>query len=176
VLVVVIVVTATVGFGGGDSGATTSTTAATTPQNLASVRLEPPGGGGASGSAVFGVTSDSQLYVDVELSGLDPAPDGKAYVMWFLLSPKLGYPVPSVLRVSEGGTFRDRITIPATELAIAQRASSLDISLAPVTAIEASIKSAFKQRRLVRKPGSTVLSGRIPASRQGSGAGSSNGQ
>ncbi len=176
VLVIVIVLAAVGAFsGGGEATSTTTPTNASGPQRLASVGLKPPGGGSARGSAAFGVAGDSQLYVDVKLSGLTPAPKGQAYVMWLMLTSSQGYPVPSVLDVSQNGSFTDRITIPAAEIPIAQRARSVDVSLAPVNAVEAAIKAAFKQRRLVRKPGSTVLSGTIPVSRGSSGAGGPNG-
>jgi hypothetical protein len=171
VLVVVGVLAITGTFGGGSDNTTPATTTASGNQRLASVKLKPPSGGNASGAAVFGVAGGSQLYVDVKLTGLPPAPKGQAYVMWFLLTASQGYPVPSVLNLSKGGSYSNRITIPAAEIPIAQRARSIDISLAPVQDVEAAINTAFKQRRLVQKPGVTVLSGQIPASRTGGGTG-----
>ena len=69
---------------------TSATTTASGNQQLAGVKLKPPNGGNASGSALFGVAGGSQLYVDVKLNGLKPAPKGQAYVMWFLLTLESG--------------------------------------------------------------------------------------
>jgi hypothetical protein len=172
-LLAVVVVALTVGFGGGSSsGSTAASTTTTGNARLASVALKPPGGGSASGSVVFGVANGSQLYADIRLRGLKAPPKGQAYVIWFLLTQTQGYPVPTVLNVSQGGTYQNRVTIPSAEIPIANQARSLDVSIAPVNAVEAAIKTAFKQRRLVQKPGSTVLAGKIPASRTGSGGGS----
>ena len=52
-------------------------TTASGNQQLAGVKLTPPNGGNASGSALFGVAGGSQLYVDVKLNGLKPAPKGR---------------------------------------------------------------------------------------------------
>ena len=82
--------------------------------------------------------------------------------------------MPSVLNVSKDGSYDNRVTIPAAEIPIAQRARSVDVSLAPVQEVESAINTAFKQKRLVQKPGVTVLSGKIPASRSAS-AGGANG-
>ena len=175
VLLVVAILAVTGTFSGGSDTTTTSaTTTASGNQQLAGVKLTPPNGGNASGSALFGVASGSQLYVDVKLNGLKPTPKGQAYVMWFLLTSSQGYPVPSVLNVSKDGSYDNRVTIPAAEIPIAQRARSVDVSLAPVQEVESAINTAFKQKRLVQKPGVTVLSGKIPASRT-AGAGGANG-
>lgn len=175
VLLVVGILAATGTFSGGSDATTTSaTTTASGNQRLAGVKLTPPNGGNASGSALFGVAGGSQLYVDVKLNGLKPAPKGQAYVMWFLLTSSQGYPVPSVLNVSKDGSYDNRVTIPAAEIPIAQRARSVDVSLAPVQEVESAINTAFKQKRLVQKPGVTVLSGKIPASRT-AGTGGANG-
>ncbi|MGH2924384.1 MAG: hypothetical protein ACRDK1_00265 [Solirubrobacterales bacterium] len=165
VLLVVGILAVTGAFKGDNSSDAATTT---TSQRLATVPLSPPNRGKAAGLAAFGIANNSQLYVDVTLKGLPPAPSGQAYVMWLMLTGKQGYPVPSVLNISKSGSFQQRITIPDAEVPIAQRARSVDVSIAPVNAIQASIKSAFKNRRLVDKPGTTALSGAIPT---GSGSG-----
>lgn len=175
VLVIVGILAVTGTFSGGSDATTPATTTASGNQRLAGVKLKPPGGGNASGSALFGVVGGSQLYVDVKLAGLTPAPKGQAYVMWFLLTQGQGYPVPSVLNVSKDGSYENRVTIPTAEIPIAQRARSIDVSLAPVNSVQAAINTAFKQKRLVHKPGVTVLTGKIPASRAGKSAGGANG-
>jgi hypothetical protein len=175
VLLVVAILAVTGTFSGGSDATTTAaTTTASGNQQLAGVKLTPPNGGNASGSALFSVAGGSRLNMDVKLNGLKPAPKGQAYVMWFVLAPSQSYPVPSVLNVSKDGSYENRITIPATEILIAQRARSIDVSLAPVQAVASAINAARKQKSLVRQPGVTVLSGNIPASRS-AGAGGANG-
>jgi hypothetical protein len=175
VLLVVGVLAATGAFNGGDSSEASSE-ASTPSKPLANVPLKAPRGGSATGSAAFGTSSGSQLYVDVTLEGLKPASSGQAYVMWLMLTAKQGYPVPSVLDVSKSGTFHDRITIPSPEVPIALRARSVNVSIAPASAIQASITSAVKNRRLVDKPGTTVLTGAIPTGSASSAGGGSTGQ
>jgi len=92
--------------------------------------------------------------------------------MWLLLTGNQGYPLPSVLNVPQSGNLHDRVTVPTAEIAVAQRAQSVDVSVAPVGAIQQAIKSAFKQRRLVDRPGTTVLSGAIPTAGPSAGGGS----
>jgi hypothetical protein len=170
VLLIGAVLAATGAFSG--AGGASSATSTANP-NLATVELRPLGGGRGRGSAAFGTADGSQLYADVRLRGLKPASKGQTYVIWLLVGPNRGFPVPSVLKVAEDGTLDRRITIPAWEIPIALRARFLDLALAPVTAIEAAIKAALTQRRLVPEPGTTVLRGRIPSSRVNRGGASS---
>jgi hypothetical protein len=51
---------------------------------IVSVKLKPSGETDASGTAAFGIQG-RQAFLDVKLDGLDPAPSGKTYVLWFLL-------------------------------------------------------------------------------------------
>jgi hypothetical protein len=173
---VVLLVVGILAVAGAFSGSDDSGKSPTGSAKLAKVPLAAPGGGTATGTAAFGTSSGTQLFVDVSLEGLKPAPPKQAYVMWLMLTSKQGYPVPSVLNVSSGGSFEDRITIPSPEVPLALRARSVDVSVAPATAIQASITSAVKNGRLVDKPGTTVLRGKIPAGSSGSKKGGSTGQ
>ena len=88
--------------------------------------------------------------------------------MWFLLTPGQGYPVPSVLNVSKDGSYDEPRHDPVGGDPIAQRARSIDVSLAPVQSVESAINDGAPSRSAwFSKPGVTVLGGKIPASRAG---------
>jgi hypothetical protein len=158
-------------FGGGDdsspssasSDSSTDTTADTSAdQTLQRVKLTAPSGGDASGQAVFGLATGDQPYVDVSIRGLDPAPEGKTYVVWLLLTDTQGYPL-SPITVSDQGSFNDRFSIPSAVLPVVARVQLVDVSLAPVTKIRKLVKDAIQNTRLVlKKPGETVLQGQVP--------------
>jgi hypothetical protein len=160
-------------FGGGDdsspssSDSSTDTTAdASADQTLQRVNLTAPNGGDASGQAVFGLATGDQPYVDVSIKGLDPAPEGKTYVVWLLLTDTQGYPLSPIM-VSDQGSFRDRFSIPSAVLPVVARVQLVDVSIAPVNKIRKLVKDAIQNTRLVlKKPGETVLQGEVPKVQQ----------
>jgi hypothetical protein len=163
-------------FSGGDDNSSSdsgSTPDTTTPANqtLQRVRLEPPNGGDASGQAVFGLATGDQAYVDLQIKGLDPAPQGKTYVVWLLLTDDQGYPL-SPIAVSDQGSFSDRFSIPSAVLPVVARVQFVDVSIAPVQDIRKLVKDAIQNTRLVlKKPGETVLRGEVPKTQQPSNSG-----
>jgi hypothetical protein len=161
-------------FGGGDDSSpsssgdsSTDTTADTSAdQTLQRVKLTAPNGGDASGQAVFGLATGDQPYVDVSIKGLDPAPEGKTYVVWLLLTDTQGYPL-SPITVSDQGSFSDRFSIPSAVLPVVARVQLVDVSIAPVSKIRKLVKDAIQNTRLVlKKPGETVLQGQVPKVQQ----------
>jgi hypothetical protein len=171
-LVLVIVVLAIAGvFGGGDdeepaTEATTTadsadTTTASDDQTLETVELTAQGGGDAAGTAVFGLATNDQAYVDLSIEGLDPAQNGQTYVVWLLLTETQGYPLAPIT-VTQQGTFNDRFPIPAPVLDLVARVRFVDVSLAPIGKIRNVVSDALENQRLVlKKPGETILSGSI---------------
>ena len=71
--------------------------------------------------------------------------------MWLMLTRSQGYPVPSVLNVSQNGELYRSHHDPGGGDPDRSASRSVDVSLAPVKAVEAAIKAAFKQRRLVQQ-------------------------
>jgi hypothetical protein len=171
IILIAVVLAITGVFGGDDnSSASSETTDASTDtaaetsadQTLQRVMLTAPGGGDASGQAVFGLATGDQPYVDVSIRGLDPAPEGKTYVVWLLLTDEQGYPL-SPITVSEQGSFSDRFSIPSAVLPVVARVQLVDVSIAPVSQIRKLVQDAIENTRLVlKKPGETVLQGQVP--------------
>jgi hypothetical protein len=184
-LLIVIVLGITGAFsGGGDSSTdteaavSTSTTATTADNELQSVDLKPIGGGDASGTAVFGLATGDQPYVDLSLKGLDAAPTGQTYVAWLMLTPDKGYPLSPIV-VSQNGTYQNRFAIPSAVLPVIARVRYVDVSIAPVKTIRKLVRGAIQNTELVLdEPGTKVLRGTIPAGQgqgQGQGGGSGSG-
>jgi hypothetical protein len=182
VLLIVIVLAISGVFSGddGDASPSEATTAASdggTDETIERVGLDTVGGGNADGEAVFGLASADQPYVDLELSGLDPAPQGKTYVVWLMLSEKLGYPL-SPVTVSQQGAFTDRFAIPSPVLPLIARVQSVEISISEDEELARLLIEA--QRRasqpdasiadlLLEQPGEIVLAGAVPRARAGGG-------
>ena len=78
---------------------------------------------------MFGLATGDQLYVDVSIDGLDPAPQGNTYVIWLMIKGNKGYPL-SPVTVSESGQFHDRFSVPSAVLPIAARTQVVDVSIA----------------------------------------------
>jgi hypothetical protein len=168
VIVIAVVLAVTGTFGGGDSDeatagdVSTTTTASEADEQIQRVALRPVSGGDATGTAIFGLATGDQPYVDVSVRGLDPAPDLRTYVIWLMLTGDKGYPL-SPLAVSEDGSFQDRYSIPAAVLPIVARVRYVDVSIAPVSAVRKLVNQAIKSTELViDEPGEVVLRGRIP--------------
>ena len=180
VLLVVIVLAITGAFSGDDeAGGTASdgaTTTATTPdEQLQSVDLEPIGGGDASGTAVFGLATGDQPYIDLDIRGLDPAPGGQTYVAWLMLTEEEGYPLSPIV-VSQNGSYQNRFAIPSAVLPVIARVQYVDVSIAPIKTIERLIRDAIDNTELVlTEPGEKILRGAIPAGATGQGGGAQDG-
>jgi hypothetical protein len=182
VLLVAVVLGITGAFGGDDGGDGDSTTTATdttaatdaSGQEITRVKLTPPGNGDAKGDAVFGLATNDQAYVDLTISGLDPAPNDQTYVIWLLLDKGQGYPLAPI-GVSEDGAFHDRFPIPSAVLALVTRVRFVDVSIAPNDVLASLIQKAQEQTQkqsaqitdlILQKPGRTVLEGEIPPAEQ----------
>jgi hypothetical protein len=135
------------------------------------VDLKPIGGGDASGTAVFGLATGDQPYVDLSIKGLDPAPNGQTYVAWLMLTDTKGYPLSPIV-VQQDGTYQDRFPIPQAVLPVIARVRFVDISIAPIKTIRQIVRDAIKNTELViNEPGTKILRGEIPAGGGQSGSG-----
>ncbi|MGH2954937.1 MAG: hypothetical protein ACRDK9_13165, partial [Solirubrobacterales bacterium] len=182
-LVVIAVLALTGAFGGDDGDETAAGTDATATtgegdETIERVPLSAGGGGNAEGEAVFGLATGDQPFVDVSLSGLDPAPRGRTYVIWLLLTEERGYPIAPIT-VNQQGSFQDRFAIPATALPLVSRVQFVDISIAEDEQLARLIADAQQRASqpdasvadlLLRKPGTTVLAGDVPRARGGGGS------
>jgi hypothetical protein len=184
ILLIAVVLAMTGAFGGDDDGGDeTTATTTTSPDDSASVDeiarvpLTASGGGNAEGQAIFGLATNDQAYVDVDITGLDPPPNGQTYVIWLLLDEGRGYPL-SPLNVSQNGTFQNRFAIPSAVLSVVANTRLVDVSIASNQKLADLISEAEERVQrpnaqvadlILQKPGQTVLSGEIPAAQQGGG-------
>ena len=177
-LVLVVAVLAITGAFGGDGDESSAaaageeaTTAAAPDEEIQTVALTATGGGNATGEAVFGLATGDTPYVNIEIDGLDPAPQDQTYVIWLMLSKSEGYPL-SPIEVSQTGAFSNRFAIPSAILPVVARVRFVDVSIAPVDDVRRLVGDAIRDQALVlEKPGETVLLGEIPVAQQSAGAG-----
>ena len=173
VLLIAVVLAISGAFDGseGEPASSTETTAdAATPadERAVPVQLEPVQGSDAGGVVVFGFATGDQPYIEFQIRRLDPPPNGKAYVLWFLTGGDEGFPLPAPLSVQPNGTIDEQIPVPAETLGVIQQADTIAIALNDTRKLGRSIQGAVQDRQAaVRFPGGTVLS--APISRAASG-------
>jgi hypothetical protein len=171
VLLIAVVLAITGAFGGGDEESPASageTTAEPPPgeEEIQRVSLRATAGGDANGTALFGLATGDQPFVEVAIDGLDPAPQGQQYVIWLMLTPKQGYPL-SPINVSQQGSYSNRFPIPSPVLPVVARVRFVDVSIAPANEIRQVVQRALREGSLVLdRPGRSVLRGTIPRASQ----------
>jgi hypothetical protein len=165
-----------------DAGTTTTADSGSDPadglgeipagEELSRVALEAPGNGDARGAAIVGLSTGDQPYLDLLIENLDDAPQGDAYVVWFMFDDKRGYPLSPIF--PENGSFNDRFAIPASVTGLIANARAIEVSVsnARQTLVEIQ-KAAQAQTFEIERPGRTVLIGEIP---RGQGGGQNQGQ
>lgn len=172
-VIVIFVVLAIAGaFGGGDEAATTTATGGDIGEELVRVQLQPEGASEASGQAIFGLTTGDQPFLDVDIQRLDQPPEGRTYVIWFLLSERRGYPLAPV-SPGANGSVGERFAIPQVVLPIAVRTRFVDVALVDNAQLAGDLRKAIEGANvLLRHQGDTVMRGAIPEGEgvQGSGA------
>jgi hypothetical protein len=167
VLLIAVVLAITGAFGGGDEESPASadeTTAEAPPgeEEIQQVELRATAGGDATGTALFGLATGDQPFVEVSIDGLDPAPQGQQYVIWLMLTRKQGYPL-SPINVSQQGSYSNRFPIPSAVLPVVARVRFVDISIARAREIRRVVQDALQDGSLVLdRPGRSVLRGEIP--------------
>jgi hypothetical protein len=167
VIILAVVLAVSGAFGGDSSGdetsATTTNQAATDGgQEIERVPLQPTAGGDAEGDAVFGIVNRNQAYLDLRIRNLDPAPEGKAYVVWLLFTPDAGHPL-SPIQVTPDGAYDNRIPIESFLTRLAANTQFVDVSLAPAKQLGQRIsQAAQKGNPVIQYTGESVLRGRVP--------------
>jgi hypothetical protein len=177
VIVIAAVLALTGAFGGGDdSEPATETTTAAGEEVLETVALRPQRGSQGNGEARFGLATQDQPFVELDLQGLDAPAEGETYVVWLLLSANQGYPL-SPLQVGSEGSFSDRFPIPQFAIPIASRARFVDISLSQNRSLLSDLRTAVRDERpILRYQGESVLRGEIPVAAREGGGGDGGGQ
>ena len=96
---------------------------------------------------MFGVVSNQQLYVDVDVQGLDPGlENGQSYLLWLMVGDSAGYPIDR-LDADENGSFSGRLAVPTPiAVAVGNQAQSVRVSSTSVSDLQAEIKQAAKQK------------------------------
>ena len=177
VILVAVILAVTGVFGGEDEPAGSDDAAAETTQNdptadlgaipdgeeLSRVPLLAPGGGDARGAAIVGLSTGDQPYLDLIIENLEAAPQGDAYVVWFMFNDRVGYPLSPIFP-NESGSFNDRFAIPQTVASLIARARSIEVSVSNARATLAEIQKAAQAETFrIAQPGRTVLAGSIAA-------------
>jgi hypothetical protein len=183
VILIVIVLAVAGVFSGGDSSGDTSTTASALDNatgtdsqgnDFATIPLKAPSGD-ASGTALIGVATGDQAYVDVSIKNLDPAPKGQVYVIWMLLTKGQGYPLAPI-NTDKTGTYQNRFPIDSAVLPVVAKVQNVNVSLAKTSEVRAELKKAVKNTSLIiDRIGDTVLDGPVPKSEQTTAAPGSTG-
>ena len=160
-------------FGGGDddssSADTTDTSTTAAESNITTVPLKPIAGSGVAGEAIFGLVSNQQLYVDVDVQGLDPNLDsGDSYLLWLMVGDSAGYPIDS-LDPDENGGFSGRLSVPTPiAVAVGNQAQSVRVSSTSIDDLQAEIKQATKQKvPILPFTGDQLATGDIPLVERG---------
>lgn len=155
----------------------TTTTADDSTRSITSVQLAPVAGSGVAGSADFGLVSNQQLYVDLEVQGLDPTPArDEATLAWLMIGNSGGYPInnpiDSPIIPDENGNYSGRIAVPsAVALTVGSNATSVKLSSSPIREIAAAAREAAKQEApILQFIGTELAAGEIPLVEGGAGA------
>ncbi len=170
VLLIVVVLAITGAFSGSEdesSGAdelTGATTADTSTEDIQTVPLEPTGGGDARGVATFGIAGDSTAFVDLQIENLEPAPRGKAYILWLLLSEDKGHPL-TPFQVNQDGTYSDRVPIDSFLTQLAARTQVRGrLAVRRASRCSTQVQDAVEQGTpVVTYTGESILRGAVEA-------------
>ena len=178
-LLLLFVVLAVAGvFDGGEdepTAATTTDATAAGDEQVVPIALTPTQGTDAGGAVIFGFATADQPFVEFQIRQLQPAPQGKTYVLWFLVGGGEAYPLPTPLEVSPDGSLSDRVSVPPEVIAVAEQAESIVIALNDTRELNRQIDRIISQGGgTLEFPGGTVLSADLTRQEQGTdGAGGS---
>lgn len=171
-----------------DSGSDAAEATTTAPDqggdNITTVRLSPTGGSGVGGSASFGLVNQSQLYVDLDIQGLDPElPRGQIYLVWLMIGEAGGYPINNPAETpivpDENGNFSGRIAVPTpVAVTVGNQATAVRVSASPVNDVADAAEQATEvknQTPILPFVGDDLASGEIPLARDGGNRGNRSG-
>lgn len=132
------------------------------------LELEPVGDAGGIGTALIGVTEAREPFLELDLSGLEPAPEGSLHLLWVDVAKDRGLPLPPAIPVGGDGTFRERYVLPVELAQIVDLGRSLEIvlgtaaDLREITSEISNPEAEVGLNQLPERPGPAILSGRIP--------------
>jgi Anti-sigma-K factor rskA len=177
VLLIAVVLAVTGAFGGGDEDSTSAradstgaTTADTGREDIQTVQMQPSGGGDAEGTATFGIASGSQAFVDVDISNLEPAPEGQAYVFWLLVSEDQGHPL-TPFQVDQDGTYAEQVPIASFLTQLAARTQFVDVSLSARKPLLQEVQAAVEEGTpIIDYTGESIMRGSVEPGGGGGGA------
>jgi hypothetical protein len=163
VIVVVLVVLLSGGDDGDDgNGGSAGTETTAGPDDLVIVNLAPlQGGGDASGQAVFAQAGDQPL-IQMNLVGLQPAPEGQTYIVWLYADNRAAFPIARD-QVQQNGALTGAAAIPQAVVPLIGQFGCIDVSLAPNEETRAALRQAVDGQSLPAHVGQTVLRGQIPS-------------
>jgi len=158
------------------SGETTSPTTGEDTRNITTIDLAPANGSGVGGTTRFGLVDGQQLYVDVELQGLDPSPSRtSAYFVWLMVGEDGGYPVNNPAQApivpDQNGFYSGRIAVPQPiAVTVGGQATSVRVSSSEIPEIAAAAKRAARENApILPFIGTELASGEIPLAADSTG-------
>jgi hypothetical protein len=152
--------------GEGETTASEATAAAESAPEPVELELEPTGSGeGARGAATIGLDDQFAPYLDLDLEGLPPLPQGSIYVPWIELAADRGVPVPAPIAVRDGA-FQGRLDLPPqliSVLDVGRELQVIPLGRAELEELTRELETAGRGGgNALRSPGGAVLSGSIP--------------
>jgi len=131
-------------------------------EEISRVALTPPRGGKEGGAAIVGITDTDQPYLDLVLSNFPEAPQGQAYVVWFMFDEDNGYPIVGEIAPT-GKSFQDRFAIPIEAAGPISTATAIEVSLSKPEQVLAAVDEAARSNTpSIERPGTTVVRGEVP--------------
>ena len=159
---------------GQDVGTPLATEPAGGDQEVARIELSGTAGSGAQGTVAVGIGADSSPYLDLDLTGLEPAPGSGFHMLWVDVDKGRGVALPDPIVVAGDGSFQERLTLPLEAAGVLEVGRALEVVLTDRQAIERVTREATRAQRrtqpgeldpsdLPKRPGEAVLRGRIIA-------------
>ncbi len=139
-------------------------------QEVARIELAATAGSGAQGSVLIGIGGDSSPYLDLDLSGLEPAPGGGFHMLWVEVDDGRGVPLPDPIVIAADGSFRERVSLSLETAGILEVGRALEVIATDQQAIKSVTREVARAERasqpgqldpadLPKRPGEAVLRG-----------------
>lgn len=132
-------------------------------QEFTRIGLAPVGETKARGAAVVGATSGDQPYLDLTLQNLDPAPDDRGYLVWFMFDDTRGYPLEQIIVPDKKGGYEQRIVIPLEVAGALSQSVAIEVSLSSPKDVTSAIEDAADEGTFaITVPGDVIVKGDVP--------------
>jgi hypothetical protein len=141
-------------------------------QELARIELTGTAGSEAQGIVLVGIGADEVPYLDLDLTGLEPAEGSGFHMLWVDIEGGRGIPLPDPIVVAADGSFQERFELPLDTAGVLEVGRALEVVLTDRQAIQRVTREATQAERasqpgqldpsdLPERPGEAVLRGSI---------------